>query len=269
MRTARFRIITSILALLGTHTGCAGSSPHGDGATTADSLDASVDTAAPAAVPDGPAAPPDATRIDSTAQAPDALAATTAPARGFTIDIAAAVGGEIMVLPFSVGSILVDSATLSLYEVYVASDRGTVDVRPGAVDLKQPAGGLNVRIPNAPPGLYSLLTLHFAPPTATTLPAVFQGQRISLRIVGRSAAGRPFVIADKLTTDVALRAADGVELTPGKGVTAWVRFNLEGWFDGIDFSRGGGTLDIDSGHNADLLTRFRKNFTQSLSLTLQ
>jgi len=176
--------------------------------------------------------------------------------------------GETAGLPVAVGAVTVESAIVMLHELTLASDNGSVK-REGNLPIDWTTGTVAITLPDPRPGLYSRLTVELERPESATIPAAFQGQRLSVRVSGRIASGAAFVVRIGSELKLDLMAATPFDLGPTGRLRARVHFDLDLWFAGIDFPAGVDLVEIDATRNPDLLTRFRSNLLRSATLSFE
>jgi hypothetical protein len=203
--------------------------------------------------------------LDARASTPDAE-----PSRSTTVTFAILSSRESVSLPAKLGGVVVDSAVLSVHEMYVVSDTGRLGVEGKTVDLGVAAGVVTMTLPAASAGLFSRVSIGFEPADdGATIPPALQGQRLSARVAGHLESGAPFVIRDAAEFRIDLLAPTPLDLKPGAVLRVRIAFDIAGWFAGISFPLGQTPVDVDSGHSADILARFRANLVQSASLAFE
>lgn len=163
-------------------------------------------------------------------------------------------------LPFTLegGETIVDQAVFWADKLRVVGDGGADDYRTRieekVVNLATP---MDFAMPDAPPGLYSRVSLAIdadedAPPPLSSEVAYLVG--------GTAPGGGRFSVRDKEDLRIDVRALVPGDLRPGGHLDVELLLDPDDWFEGIDLRAG--LKDPD-------LARFRFNLNKSASLTIR
>jgi hypothetical protein len=181
-----------------------------------------------------------------------------------TIAIALTAGGQPAILPARTGDLIIDTAVFAVDTITLIGDRdgGEDSLRVRGQTLEFKGGAMIFELPDAPPALYSGLSLELHAPDGDGHGGDSDRAQ-AFSVAGKTAAGVPFVVADRHEVKVELRAGDGMELAPGKPLLALVRFDLDRWFKDVivspDGDHGGDSHDAAAG-------QFAQNLAASASL---
>jgi len=204
----------------------------------------------------GPAAPADG--------GPDA-------GQGLVVGVRAVSGDAPAVLPLTVGGLTIETAAAWIDRIEVASDWGGSD-QPRIEGVGFDAGhDLEVTVPAAPPGLYSVVHIDLAQAgSAAALPAGFAGQRLSARITGHLASGRAFSVNDQQGSSFDVRAAQPMQLAAGKSLHVILETDVGTWLQNLSLDSGSDSEPLVIGPDGDGgdLDTFRNNLDESFRVVL-
>jgi hypothetical protein len=156
---------------------------------------------------------------------------------GATVLFMLRAGSDVDRLPARAGELTVDSVALWIDQLSLAGDRGgdhegRDEIEGKLLDLT--GGPVAFELPDVAPALYSRIRVDFGRVGEHAQVPIFEGMPLSFRVSGQTAAGLPFVLRGSDEFDVDLRMVDGAELGARTRLVCVVRFDMTGWFEGVD-----------------------------------